>query len=340
MENEYLRENKRELEITKNISLKALDPVKLDELRYNRKCTFKLPELLFDLDHPGHYYRRIKSLSISIPCVVGPYSGVNCTLRLVNSETRKEPEDGLKPDPSNSDKISLSTGQNDSGLFELNHNDERYLPFELRGVVSKWELEFPSTLEQFDRSTISDVIMHIRYTALMGDEKFKQDVNLDIVNTYNTFRNDENSNNPTGMAQRLDIRREFPDLWHKFISDPDISSEHKLTLTLTKEHFPYLLQPLKIKATHLSIFCELKKELATDKTLQIYVNKMQTPSDPVTFNDMTTESTGKYFNSGTLDIKDFIVPDDLDITPNSNDFSIDKLKELVVVFHYQISSND
>lgn len=48
MEQADLTENERELELSKHISLKALDPVQLDMLRYTGRCSFKLPELLFD----------------------------------------------------------------------------------------------------------------------------------------------------------------------------------------------------------------------------------------------------------------------------------------------------
>ncbi|MGH9960056.1 MAG: hypothetical protein ACREBC_23525 [Pyrinomonadaceae bacterium] len=41
------------------------------------------------MDGPGHYFRRIKSLAVSIPCVVGPYTSVNCTLTLLKSAIRK-----------------------------------------------------------------------------------------------------------------------------------------------------------------------------------------------------------------------------------------------------------
>jgi len=34
--------------------------------------------------------------------------------------------------------IATSTGQNDAGLFLLDLNDERYLPFEYAGAVSRW----------------------------------------------------------------------------------------------------------------------------------------------------------------------------------------------------------
>ena len=39
--------------------------------------------------------------------------------------------------------IATSTGQNDTGLFELNFRDERYLPFEYAGAVSRWRIELP-----------------------------------------------------------------------------------------------------------------------------------------------------------------------------------------------------
>ncbi len=343
MENDYLLKNKRELELTKNISLRALDPLQLDELRYTGKCLFTIPELLFDLDHPGHYYRRIKSLSISIPSVVGPYSGVNCTLKLLSSSTRKVARLGdtyLKPDQTrNENKVALSSGQNDTGLFELNHNDERYLPFELCGVDSKWELEFPSSYEQFDRSSISDVILHMRYTALMSDDlpKFKDDVNSNIKKTYNKEVQKDDTK-PLGL--RIDIRREFPDLWQKFISSPT-SGPHELTLTLTKEHFPYLLRPLEVSVTHMTFFCELKESLENE-TLQIHVNKLKTSSDPVTFVDMTKESTGKYFKSVANEAQDGFVlslPNvniELNINVNNNNFTVDNLKELIVVLHYEI----
>ena len=49
-----------------------------------------IPEWLFDLDTPGHYLRRIKSVSVSIPSVVGPYTSINCKLTLLESHVRHE----------------------------------------------------------------------------------------------------------------------------------------------------------------------------------------------------------------------------------------------------------
>jgi len=77
--------------ITKNISLRQLDPAALLSFRELGDATFQLPELLFDLDFAGHYFRRIQSVAFSIHCVVGPYTTINCTATLVDHKYRASP---------------------------------------------------------------------------------------------------------------------------------------------------------------------------------------------------------------------------------------------------------
>ena len=69
--------------------------------------------------------------------------------------------------------IVTSSAQNDSGLFETNLRDQRYLPFENSGVISEWQLQLPANPSKgdpphFDYDTISDVILHLHYTAWEG----------------------------------------------------------------------------------------------------------------------------------------------------------------------------
>lgn len=59
LETAYLEQNRREFELTKHISLLLLDPLALVKLRETGRCFFRLPEEIFDLDYPGHYFRRI-----------------------------------------------------------------------------------------------------------------------------------------------------------------------------------------------------------------------------------------------------------------------------------------
>jgi hypothetical protein len=184
MEAAYLDQNKREYELTKHVSMAMLDPMALLMLKETGTCYVTLPEALFDLDYPGHYMRRIKSVSLTIPAVTGPYTSVNTTLTLLGSSIRfgsdpagNESEyarDAGDDDPRFRDdygavqSIATSDGQSDSGLFELNFRDERYLPFEGAGAISQWQLELPTTLKPFDYDTISDVILHVHYTARDG----------------------------------------------------------------------------------------------------------------------------------------------------------------------------
>src|SRR5262249_42516224 len=91
MEMAYHDLNQREYELTKHVSLLQVNPLALIQLRATGRCVVSLPEDLFDLDGPGHYFRRIKSVAVSIPCVTGPYTSVNCTLSLLKSSIRKSP---------------------------------------------------------------------------------------------------------------------------------------------------------------------------------------------------------------------------------------------------------
>ncbi len=176
---------RHDFEITKQVSLRQLNPAQLVELRTKGICSIELPESLFDMDFPGHFMRRIKSVALTVPCVVGPYTGLNCTLKLESNEIRKQ---GISSGPyakklDEDDErfmtchvpissIAVSTGQNDSGVFELNFRDERYIPFEGAGAISKWSLRLPE-IRQFDYETIADVVMTIRYTSIDGGEVLK-----------------------------------------------------------------------------------------------------------------------------------------------------------------------
>ena len=85
MEFDYLNNNRREYEITKHVSLSLIDPVALLKLQTEGECEFSIPEALFDMEYPGQYFRRMKSVDASIPCVTGPYTSVPARLTLVRA---------------------------------------------------------------------------------------------------------------------------------------------------------------------------------------------------------------------------------------------------------------
>ena len=240
LEKSALDQDSRYLEITKPISLLRLDPEAFLELKTTGRCQFRLNELLFDRDFPGHYFRIIKSVSISIPAVVGPYQTVKATLTQTGHQTLLAPNigavefllgntDGTIPDSIRADwranqQIALSTGVDDSGVFELNFNDDRYLPFEGTGAVSNWLLEMPLETNAIDFDTVSDVVINLRYMCKTDGGQFKQQVmELDAVKTV------------TG-TRLFSVAHEFAAQWHAFIND-DLSV-NTLDLRLPANAFP------------------------------------------------------------------------------------------------------
>lgn len=241
MEASYLALNKRELELTKDVSLAQIDPLALLTLKTTGECTITLPEWLYDMDYLGHYRRRIRSVSVTVPCITGPYTGVHATLTLVQHGIRVKddvPAAGYgNPLAPNDDdfvsgnvpvtSIATSHANNDAGLFELSFNDERYLPFEGAGAVSQWRLSMPRESNYFDFDTISDVVLHVRYTARAGRKALadaaKENLKAEL---------------PTRGAVLFDLQRDFGSEWHAFFS-PTANSDQMLAFTLAQEHLPF-----------------------------------------------------------------------------------------------------
>ncbi|KAF5027106.1 hypothetical protein F66182_818 [Fusarium sp. NRRL 66182] len=178
LESAYL-DSKHDFEIIKTTSLRQVDPLALLNIRIKGKATFSLTENLFDTDFPGHYMRRIKSVAVTIPAIVGPYVGINASLHLtdhryrISSTVSKQADyaaqnrESFRTDKIPISAVAISSGTQDPGVFELAFTGPKYMPFEGAGAISSWRLELPE-VRKFDYESISDIIMHIQYTALDG----------------------------------------------------------------------------------------------------------------------------------------------------------------------------
>lgn len=253
MEVGYMDKHKREYEVTKHISLDMLDPLALSKLRATGVCDFVVPEALYDMDHPGHYFRRIKSVSISIPCIAGPYTSVSGKLSLVANKYRKNTAEAqgagsdlekYQEDPGNDSRfiynigtiqsIATSSAQNDGGLFELNFRDERFLPFEGTGAISSWRFELPE-MKQFDYYTIRDLILHVKYTAREGGSALR---NLASSTLSEKIDSISQALSKTGLHKSISLRHEMPNEWHL------LTTAGEMLATINKERLPYFVQPL------------------------------------------------------------------------------------------------
>lgn len=231
LEKAHCDANQRRMEITRNISLAQVDPLALVRLKERGVCEFELTEALFDGDFPGHFCRQIKSVSLSFPALIGPYDNFNATLTQLGHRTLLAPDKAalkyllqapgqtgqpapepaatvLRVDWRPNQQVALSTGTGDSGLFQVDYHDERYLPFEGTGALSTWRLEVDGVNGLLHRQTLSDVIVTLRYTARAGGSALAEAAKKEL------------GRKAMQRAWLLDLASDFSTEWQAFMSRP------------------------------------------------------------------------------------------------------------------------
>ena len=279
----YLDGNIRRYELTKHVSLVSLAPERLIDLKETGRCEFAIPEWLFDLDTPGHYLRRIEMVSVTIPCVIGPYATIHCKVQLIKSSYRKNtrltprydrlpandpggPEDRFVDDRKVLEAIVTSSAQNDAGLFEPSMRDERYLPFQGAGAISTWRLDLSKQFKTFDYGTISDVILHLRYTARDGGQALSEAAEDSVASLLANTR---------PLERLFSLRHEFPTEWSRFVNS-QASGMTTITVDLGATRFPYLAQGRHIVVREARPIGRSK----SGGPPQLAIAPGQTPSDP------------------------------------------------------------
>ena len=286
LEAAYQEKRGYDFEVVKNISLQQLNPRALIDLREKSICEFVVPEVLFDMGFPGHYMRRIKTVALTFACIVGPPTSVNCVLRLLEHKFRTTAIATNKSDyPERTDgtedrfstlnvpiaSIAVSTGQSDSGVFELNFRDERYIPFEGAGAISKWRIELPDTFREFDYDSITDVVMHLRYTALDGGDKLRSVAADWVVKEY--IKSVVDLSQDEGLFAFFDLRHDFPNEWYKANTSLDGTSPWTMTLGDVYERLPFFTKfftkgtPPKININATDVYLFTPSALAGSITL-------------------------------------------------------------------------
>nr|MDJ0567404.1 hypothetical protein [Pleurocapsa sp. MO_192.B19] len=212
MEKFHLDNDSRFQEIEKTIPLSRINPAALVSLIANGECEFNLSEALFNRDYPGHYFRVIKTIAISIKFPDNsnlrddPYLTINSTMTQLGNKTLLDPDldavrylmgiEGAEQPSGNTlrvnwranQQIAVSSPRQDNGMFgsfDLNFVfDDRYFPFEGTGAVSNWHLEIPHAtnpdlvgqVQGGQMLEIEDVIIHLKYTSKFDRGAFKQAV--------------------------------------------------------------------------------------------------------------------------------------------------------------------
>jgi hypothetical protein len=292
MDAAYYDKNKREFEITKHISLNQVDPLALLKLKQNGVCFFNLPEELFDMDYPGHYFRRIKTVAVSIPCIIGPYNNVNCTLTILKSRIRNsadaanvdystpptESDPGFTFNFSSIQQMVTSSAQNDAGMFETVLRDERYLPFEGHGAISEWKLELNKDFRNFDFNSISDVILNVKYSARQAGAVLATKVKSELANHLDqVIKTHENG---TGLFKMISMKADMSTEFHQLLHPSGPSQV--VSFNFTKSYLPYWLSAKDLEFDG-SVPVTVLLKLKTGQTVNLNTLNMQLNGQAVSF---------------------------------------------------------
>ncbi len=259
LERAHLETDRRQLEIEQSFSLAQFNPSALLTLREAGECQFSVPETFFDLSYPGHYRRRIKSVRLTIPCIVGPYTNAGATLRLQTSTIRMNPtSQPTVVAPRHEVSIAASSAQNDAGVFELSFRDERYVPFEGNGAVSSWLLTLPKSFRVFDYESISDVVLRISYTAL-SDDNLRAMVEGQLADVTRSV-----ATQLAGMDLQsvVSLRHDLPDVFARLARTP---AGTNLPFTIDAQRLPWFLNKrgTTLTSLHVILRTESRTQLPT-----------------------------------------------------------------------------
>ncbi len=188
MEAAYLSWDQRTLQVRKTASLRTLDATLINRIKQllapdslvnvdldttqskvqvvldsnsNLSLSFKLDDLNILGDYPSSLNlgssRLIKTFSVTLPALLGSYENVQALLRY----------DSSQPLANGCKAVALSHGLDDSGQFQLDFNDGKYLPFEgLPVEKGSFSLVFPNAQrgQQAMLLSLNDIILHVGYT--------------------------------------------------------------------------------------------------------------------------------------------------------------------------------
>jgi hypothetical protein len=246
--------------------------------------------------------------------------------------------------------IATSGAQNDSGMFELNFRDERYLPFEGAGVVSEWRIDMPKETNAFDLDTISDVILKINYTAREGGEVLHKAAlaaaTLPPPAAQRAAPEKADLPDQVNLRRMFSARHEFPSEWHRFLH-PTNPDSHKLELALTQERFPFQFKGKSITVTKIELFLKLRdvseEGLVNIGDVDLTLNNTESPialsSDPA-FNNLHHGSSEDVTNHipATLAFTLTTIPEALVESVDGQERL--KVEDLIIVCHYTVTKQN
>jgi hypothetical protein len=230
--------DRRKRQLTKAFPLARLLPSEFQRFRETGTLTFVTPMESFDQDFPGHYLRLIKRVRVSVIALIPPTQGIRASLSSTGISRVTVGGDifqtvVIRRDP---ETVALSSPQNATGLFDLEPQSGMLLPFEGSGVDARWELSMPKAANQFDYTTIADVIVTLDYTALDSIDYRQQ-----VIQRFQTLER------PLSADLPFSFRNQLQDAWYDLHNPDQSATPMVVRFSTMREDFPPNLENLRIQ---------------------------------------------------------------------------------------------
>ena len=240
------------------------------ELIATGRCQIEVSEALLDGDFPGHYFRRLKTVSVTISGVPRPHRNVNCTLTLLENRLRTDANasgsyaraaDGedarFLVNPAPLQAVATSQPDADAGVFHLRFDDDRYLPFEGAGAISTWRIELPQADNAVDLSSMGDVVLSLSYSARGGGGALEASARADREKKL------ARGGLTPEPQHAFSLKRDLPAVW-KALTDAAAGKEVEVTLPLGPDRFPGRYRGLDVRVERVTVFAQPRATIAPD----------------------------------------------------------------------------
>jgi hypothetical protein len=287
LEAAHVEGDRRLLEVTRYVSLRDDHPLALVELLATGRCQVEVTESLLDGDFPGHYFRRVKTASLSMSGTFEPRRNVNCTLTLLENRIRTDAAasgayaasaDGqdarfavnLAPVQA----VATSRTEGDAGVFHLRFDDDRYLPFEGAGAVSTWRIDLRQDDNAVDLGRLTDVVLALSYTARNGGAALEA-----------AARAEREKGLARGALRPeprhlLSLKRDLPEAW-KRLEDAPAGQDLEIALPLDQPRFSGRYRGLDLRIERVTAFAPARAPLGAD-VLRLRLDPPKGPGTQVT----------------------------------------------------------
>lgn len=215
--------------------------------------------------------------------------------------------------------------------------------------MSEWRIELANKdeIRQFDYDTISDVVLHIRYTARQGGGELRGKA----VKSLNTALASE-----TKFAQTrlFSLRHEFPTEWYRLQHVADENGDHKQAFSLDKSRFPLMFQGRKLTIQTIDVYGVPADPTVTGATKWALSKPPAIPvshfapislDDPISLDKDQKKKERLAGHTAKVDVE----VNDLDASGSNADWtikvnkpdvntSLTNLKDILILCHYSVAS--